>query len=53
MDDLTDLKDAILKILTNEELEEEMGLNAFKNVSQNYTWEKITQKTNDLYAELI
>ena len=50
---LTQLKNAILKILTNEELQRKMGLNGFENVIKNYTWEIITKKINQVYSELI
>lgn len=51
--DLSQLKEAISKILTDEVLNEKMGLNGYENVVKNYTWEVITKKTNDVYAKLI
>ncbi len=53
VDDLTDLKNGIVKILTDDELERKIGLEAYENVLQNYTWEKITERTNKVYEEII
>lgn len=50
---LTQLKDALLKILTDDELEKKIGLNGYENVIKNYTWEIITKKTNMVYEELL
>jgi len=52
INDLNQLKDAILKIITDEELERKMGMNGYENVLKNYTWEIITKKINDVYDEL-
>jgi len=50
---LSELKNAILKILSDENLEKEMGLKGFQNVIKNYTWETITNTTNKVYNEII
>lgn len=50
---LSELKNAILKILSDEKLEKEMGLKGFQNIIKNYTWEKITNITNKVYNEII
>lgn len=53
VNDLSQLKKAILKIITNDELRTKMGLNGYENVLKNYTWEVITKKNNEVYDELI
>ena len=50
---LSELKNAVLKILSNEKLEREMGLKAYHNVVKNYTWEIITKMTNKIYEEIL
>ena len=50
---LSELKNAILKILSDEKLEKEMGLKGFQNIIKNYTWETITNITNKVYNEII
>ena len=53
LNDLNQLKEAILKILTDDDLEKEMGLNGYKNVLNNFTWEIITEKINQVYEEIL
>ena len=50
---LLELKDAILKILIDKELERKMGYAGFQNVINNFTWEIATNKINEIYNELI
>ena len=52
-DNLSELKNAILKILSDEKLEKEMGLKGYQNIVRNYTWETITNITNNVYNEII
>ena len=52
-DNLSELKNAILKILSDEKLEKEMGLKGYQNIVRNYTWETITNITNKVYNEII
>ena len=51
--DTSQLKEALLKILTDQSLEEKMGLNGYKNILKNYTWEIITKRINKVYEEII
>jgi len=51
--DTSQLKEALLKILTDKSLEEKMGLNGYKNILKNYTWEIITKRINKVYEEII
>jgi len=53
LNDNEDLKEKILKILTDDKLEKKLGDNGYKIVSENYSWEKITKLTNKIYSELI
>jgi glycosyltransferase involved in cell wall biosynthesis len=48
-----DMKDKILKLITDDKLEKKLGNNGFKNVSENFTWEKVTELTNRVYSELL
>ena len=50
---LSELKNAVLKILSDEKLEKEMGLKGYQNIVKNYTWETITNLTNKVYNEII
>ncbi len=52
-DTLSELKNAVLKIISDEKLEKEMGLKGYQNVVKNYTWETITNITNKVYNEII
>jgi len=53
LNDEEDFKKKILKILLDENLEKKLGDNGYKIVSENYSWEKITELTNEIYSELI
>ena len=53
INNLSQLKMAIIKILIDKELEKKMGLAGYKNILRNYTWETITEKINKVYNELI
>ena len=53
VDNLSELKNAFLKILSDEKLEKDMGLKGYQNVLKNYTWETITNITNKVYDEVI
>ncbi len=50
---LLELKDTILKILFDKELEKKMGNAAFQHVQKNFTWKIVTNKINEIYKELI
>ena len=50
---LSELKNAVLKILSNEKLEKEMGLKGYQYIIKNYTWEKITHLTDKVYNEIL
>ncbi|MFX0132186.1 MAG: glycosyltransferase family 4 protein [Candidatus Hodarchaeota archaeon] len=50
---LDQLKNAILKVLSDDELRKKLGQNGYQNVKRNYTWDIITKKTNQVYEELI
>ncbi len=50
---LSELKNAVLKILSDEKLEEEMGLRGYHHVFKNYRWEIIAKATNKVYDEII
>ena len=52
-DNLSELKNAVLKILSNEKLEKEMGLKGYQHVAKNYTWERIANITDKVYNEII
>ena len=47
------LAKAIIKILKDPKLAKKMGENGYKNVKENFTWEKQIKKTNDLFTEII
>ena len=53
INNLNQLKNNILKIITNDELERRMGLYGYEHVRNNYTWEIVTKKINQVYQELI
>ena len=53
INDLDDLKESILKILSDKELEKRMGLYGYNHVRKNYTWEIITEQINKVYEEII
>ncbi len=53
LDDRESLKNSISKLLTDEVLLRRMGDEAYRNVSLNFTWKKITKKTNEVYKDLI
>jgi len=44
---------AILKLLKDDELRIKMGLNARKKVEREFTWDKIAQKTMEVYEEVM
>ena len=52
-DNLSELRNAVLKILSNEKLEKEMGLKGHQHVVNNYTWERIANMINKVYNEII
>lgn len=51
--DWEDVKNKILKIITDEKLEKILGENGFKFISENFSWERVTKLTNKVYNELI
>ena len=53
LNDEEDFKKKILKILSDEKLEKKLGDNGYKIVSENYSWEKITELINEIYSELL
>jgi len=48
-----ELADSIITILQNEALAEEMGLNGRKRVLTDFTWEKVSQRMDSMYAEVL
>jgi len=50
---LSQLKNNILKILTDDELEKRMGLYGYEHILNNYSWQIVTDKTNQVYQELL
>jgi len=53
INDLNQLKESILKILTDDELQKKMGAKAYETVLKKYTWEIVAKKVNEVYSELI
>jgi len=47
------LADAIIKLLSNEDLSKKMGENGRKLVEQNYTWKRTVEMTEKVYNEAI
>lgn len=45
------LADAIIKILTNPQLAKKMGENGYKNVKENFIWDKQIEKTKKIIEE--
>ncbi|MDP4142961.1 MAG: glycosyltransferase family 4 protein [Bacillota bacterium] len=48
---IEDLKEKIELLLDNEERVREKGLNAYKDISQNYNWSQIINSMQDLYRD--
>ncbi|KXB07197.1 hypothetical protein AKJ52_00790 [candidate division MSBL1 archaeon SCGC-AAA382C18] len=51
--DIDDLLDKIKLLMSDENLREDLAKKGRKRVLNNYTWEKIAEKTRDIYDELI
>lgn len=47
------LKEAILKVITDDDIESKMGKNGFEHIKKNFDWQIITEKTNEVYRELL
>ena len=47
------LADAIVKLLNDEKLREEMGENAYKKMKEELSWDKIAEKTIEVYKKAI
>jgi glycosyltransferase involved in cell wall biosynthesis len=47
------LAEAILKLLSDEELRKETGINARKHIENNYDWDIITNKIEKVYENLL
>jgi len=47
------LAEAMISLLTNDKLRREMGENAYKMVTQKFSWDDIAQKTVKVYEEAI
>lgn len=47
------LRESLLKLLLDDDLNRKIGLSGYENVVKNYTWEIITEKTNNVYSELL
>ncbi|MHA1292957.1 MAG: glycosyltransferase family 4 protein [Promethearchaeota archaeon] len=53
IDNIEHLKEVILKILTDEELERKLGEQGHEHVVKNYTWEIVVEQTNKVYEEIL
>lgn len=47
------LADAIIKILMEDDLRKQMGENAYRKMKEELSWDKIAEKTIEIYEELI
>jgi len=47
------LADAIIKLLKDDKLRKGMGENAYKKMKEELSWDKIAEKTIELYNEAI
>jgi 1,2-diacylglycerol 3-alpha-glucosyltransferase len=47
------LAEAIIKLLKDDKLRQEMGENAYKTVKEKFSWDKIAQRTLQVYEEAI
>ena len=52
-DDPEDISKKVLILLKNKRLRKKLGKNGLIKVTQNYTWDKIAEKTQDIYQNLI
>jgi glycosyltransferase involved in cell wall biosynthesis len=52
-DDPKDISKKVLILLKNKRLRKKLGKNGLIKVTRNYTWDKIAEKTQDLYQNLI
>jgi len=52
-DNIEELKTAIERLLHDPRLRSNMGMNGFKRVQNENTWEIITRKTYEIYQDLI
>lgn len=50
---LNKLKEALLRILSDTELQQKLGQKGYENVVKNYTWKVITKKINEVYDEVV
>jgi len=51
--DVNALAEAIIELLNNDKLRQEMGENAYRVLSDKFSWDKIAQKTLQVYQEAI
>jgi len=51
--DANALAEAIIELLNNDKLRQEMGENAYRVLSDKFSWDKIAQKTLQVYQEAI
>ena len=51
--DVNALADAIIKLLKNEKLRKKMGEDAYKKMKEELSWDKIAEKTIEVYKEVI
>lgn len=47
------LADAVIKLLKDEKLRKEMGENAYKKLKEDFSWDKIAEKTIEVYKAAI
>ena len=52
IENIRNLKEAIIKLITDENLRDSLGRNAHNCVKDNYTWEIIASKIEDLYKQV-
>jgi glycosyltransferase involved in cell wall biosynthesis len=51
--DTKGLADSIMRLLSDENLRQEIGKNAKRIVEKNYTWDHIAEKTMKVYQKLL
>jgi len=51
--DVNALANAIIKLLKDDELRKQMGENAYKKMKEELSWDKIAEKTIEIYKEMI
>jgi glycosyltransferase involved in cell wall biosynthesis len=47
------LAEAVIRLLKDKKLRKEMGENAYKKLKEDFSWDRITEKTLEVYREAI